>query len=90
MELGLQRAWLGISKINHLLDVKVFELARDGEELDALDRVQEEGLRRLVPSLTMRSSQRDRWGLRVPTELVGRRWQRQPTQHRQEQHQQQP
>ena len=52
VELVLQRTCLGTSKVNHLLRASGAELAADGEALRAFDKVQEEGLRRLVPGLT--------------------------------------
>ena len=52
VELVLQRACLGISKVNHLLRANGTELAEEGEALRAFDVAQEEGLRRLIPGLT--------------------------------------
>ena len=52
VEVVLQRACLGVSKVNHLLRANGAELAAEGEALRAFDTMQVEGLRRLVPSLT--------------------------------------
>ena len=52
VELVLQRACLGVSKVNHLLRANGAELAEEKTALRAFDAVQEQGLRRLVPGLT--------------------------------------
>ena len=52
VELVLQRTCLGASKVNHLLRASGAELVAEGEALQAFDKGQEEGLRRLVPGLT--------------------------------------
>ena len=52
VELVLQRACLGLSKVNHLLRANGTELAEEAEALRAFDATQEEGLRRLLPGLT--------------------------------------
>ena len=51
IELSLQRACLGASKVNHILRSNGIELARQPEPLQQFDGVQEEGLRQLVPGL---------------------------------------
>eukprot|EP00973_Karenia_brevis_P002171 293267-Karenia_brevis.AAC.1 len=50
-ELVLQRACLGVSKVNHLLRANGVELAQDRSSLRNFDAGQTDGLRRLLPGL---------------------------------------
>eukprot|EP00973_Karenia_brevis_P050423 6999253-Karenia_brevis.AAC.1 len=52
VEYVLQRACLGVAKVNHLLRAGGIELSREQEALREFDQIQLQGIRRLMPGMT--------------------------------------